>query len=72
MCALCSIGFVCGVIIGWANGTPHLPTMVDVALIRTNLSTMVQVPQAVHACINSPSAAPLHHVWLCCGAALCM
>ena len=55
---LCSIGFVCGVIIGWANGTPHLPTMVDVALIRTNLSTMVQVPQAVHACINSPSAAP--------------
>ena len=56
---LCSVGLVCGVVImvNWADVTPQLATMVDVAL-GPNLSTRVWVPRAVHACINSPSAAP--------------
>ncbi|CAK0783052.1 hypothetical protein CVIRNUC_006247 [Coccomyxa viridis] len=66
------VGLVCGVVImvNWADVTPQLATMVDVAL-GPNLSTRVWVPQAVHACINSPSAAPFitcgyAAVWLMC------
>ena len=48
-----SVGLVCTAICSCIR-----PAMVDVALIGPRLSMMVRVPQAMHAWIASPSAAP--------------
>ena len=50
---LCSISLYCSAIYGWLD----LP-MVDVFLFGPRLSGTVRVPQALHAWIASPSAAP--------------
>lgn len=50
---LCSVGLICTAICSCI-----CPAMVDVALIGPRLSVTVRVPQAMHAWIASPSAAP--------------
>ena len=51
---LYSVGVLSAIIFSWFQ-----PAMVDVALVGPRLSLKVLVPEALHACIMLPSAAPI-------------